>query len=288
MPIDAEKSQKQWMRYAWVRDNGHQRFVKKADLCERFFQGDQWDKGDKAILKAQRRPALTINKIISTISNVMGEQIYNRSEIAFRPRGESSEKTAEILQKVFKYISDDNQLDWVRSDMFADGIITSRGFIDVRMDFNQSMQGDIRIENLSPKNVMIDPDADSYDPDKWNEVFITRWLTADDIAVLYNKEDAELLRTRAPTSFMYGYDSIEGYRDRFGDRGTIPTGSGYGWHNETSVMRNIRVIERQHRKMDRQLHFMSPRTGEMRPVPSDWSKDHVAAVAKQFGLDPRG
>jgi hypothetical protein len=56
----------------------------------KFFAGDQWTKADKAALNAIRRPALTINKIISTISNVMGEQIYNRTEIGFRARNGSN------------------------------------------------------------------------------------------------------------------------------------------------------------------------------------------------------
>ena len=34
--------------------------------------------------------------------------------------------------------------------------------------------------------MIVDPDADSYDPDGWNEVFTTKVVTADDIALLYN------------------------------------------------------------------------------------------------------
>ena len=68
-----------------LRDNGHLEYVKKAAKCEDFFAGLQWDQNDLALLKAQRRPALTINKIISTISNVMGEQIFNRADARSRP-----------------------------------------------------------------------------------------------------------------------------------------------------------------------------------------------------------
>ena len=159
MPTDNALATKNWNRYAWLRDNEHQDFVTKVDRCERFFAGDQWDRADKAKLDLLRRPALTINKILSTISNVMGEQIYNRSEISFRPRNGAPADVAEILTKVFKHISDSNQLDWKRSDMFADGIIGSRGFLDVRLGFDDSMRGEVQIENLNPKNVVIDGDA---------------------------------------------------------------------------------------------------------------------------------
>lgn len=281
MPIDTTLAQKTWARYAWARDNGHSKFVEKADKCERFFAGDQWDLADIAKLKAVRRPALTINKIISTMSNVMGEQIFKRAETSFRPRSGAPEDVATILTKVYRQISDNNQLDWKRSDMFADGIITSRGFLDVRLDYNDAMQGEVRIENINPKNVVIDPDGEAYDPDTWSEVFTTKWVTADDIAVLYGKADAELLRNRDSMFSPYGYDSILTGRDRFGDR-INPAYSGD--YDFSGVQRNIRLIERQHRVLDRQKHFVNPKTGDMRPIPEEFSRDKIAFFVDTYGL----
>lgn len=284
MPVNTELATKTYYRYAWVRDAGHTDFVKKAELCERFFRGMQWDESDLAMLKAQRRPALVINKILSTISNVMGDQIYNRSEISFQPRSGAPSGNADALTKLFKYISQDNKLDWVRSDVFADGIITSRGFYDVRMDFNDNLMGDVRIGRLNPKNVLIDPDATEYDPDTWNDVMTTKWLTADEIAVLYNEEDAEYLRNRAGSYFPYGYDSIDYMRDRFGDRNA--SRSFYtGVTDESSVQRSVRIIERQHRKLDKMRHFYDMATGDMRPIPDNWTRDRIAAVRDMYRLE---
>lgn len=281
MPIDTALATKIWTRYAWSRDNGHAQFVQKAEKCDAFFRGDQWDRADKARLEAVRRPALTINKILSTISNVLGEQIFNRAETSFRPRSGAPSEVADILTKVFKQISDNNQLDWKRSDMFADGAITSRGFLDVRIGYGDSMQGEVIVDNLNPKNVIIDPDGEEYDPDSWSEVFTTKWVTADDIAVLYNKDDAEYLRNREQSFFPYGYDSIQAFRDRFGDRfNPMYTGD----YDNSSVMRNIRLIERQYRLLDRQKHFVDPATGDMRPIPDDFDRNKIALMTSQYGL----
>lgn len=279
MPIDTELAMKQWVRYAWARDNGHSDFVDKADLCDKFFQGDQWSAMDKAKLRAQRRPALTINKIMSTISNVMGEQIYNRSEIAYRPRSGASSDIADVLTKVFKQISDNNQLDWLRSDVFADGIITSRGFFDVRLAYNDNMQGEVRLQRLNPKNVIVDPDAEEYDPDTWGEVFITKWMTADDIAVLYSDEDADLLRGR-DSCMPYGFDSIEMRRDRFGGEALSLYSGTYDF---SAVMRNIRVIERQHRVLQTQKHFLSAE-GDTREVPDNFDRNKIAFFVEKYGF----
>ncbi len=275
MPVNTALANEVWCRYAWLRDNGHLDFVKKATVCEDFFVGLQWDPNDLALLKSYRRPALTINKIISTISNVMGEQIFNRTDIAFKPRNEgATSEVADALTKVFMQISDNNQLNWVRSDVFADGIVSSRGFFDVRLDFTDSLRGEVRIEQLNPKNVLIDADADEYDPDKWGDVIITKWMSPDQIEMLYSKADADLLRGRQDSYFPYGYDSIDRDRDRFGhprSMYTYSTGPDSGDNNT----RNIRVIERQWRKLDRVLHFVDVGTGDTRMVPPDWDQARI-------------
>lgn len=275
MPVNTTLAYEVWSRYAWLRDNGHLEYISKAMRCEDFFVGLQWDANDLALLKASKRPALTINKIISTLANVMGEQIFNRTDIAFKPRNEgASSEIADALTKVFMQIGDNNQLNWVRSDVFADGIIGSRGFFDVRLDFTDSLRGEVRIEQLNPKNVLIDADADEYDPDKWGDVIITKWMSPDQIAMLYSKADADLLRGRQDSYFPYGYDSIDRNRDRFGDPRsmyTYNTGPDSGDNNT----RNIRVIERQWRKLDRVQHFVDVQTGDMRMVPADWEPERI-------------
>jgi hypothetical protein len=272
----------QWLRYQQVRDQGHEDFIKKADRCNNFFAGEQWDANDMALLKLAKRPALTINKILSTIGNVMGEQIQNRTDISFQPRSGAPMETAEILTKVYRQIADSNQLDWKRSDVFCDGVITSRGFFDIRLDFDDSMMGEVRITRLNPKNVLVDPDAEDYDPDEWNDVLTTKWLTWQDIEMLYGKDKAEALKTRATSVYPYGYDSIERERDRFG--AAYPQNYYNAPLDATNVQRNIRIIERQYRELQRREHFVDLQTGDLRPVPDNWSRERVQMATQQFNL----
>ena len=247
MPVNTTLADEVWCRYAWLRDNGHLAYVKKATTCEDFFVGLQWDKEDLALLRSSRRPALTINKILSTMSNVMGEQIFNRTDIAFKPRNEgASAEVADALTKVFMQIGDNNQLNWVRSDVFADGIIGSRGFFDARLDFTDSLRGEVRIEQLNPKNVLIDADADAYDPDTWGDVIVTKWVSPDQVELLYSKRDADLLRNRYDTYSPYGDDAIDLGRDRFGTPQAAYTYTTES-ESESNNVRNIRIIERQWR-----------------------------------------
>lgn len=281
MPVNDELASEQWNRFQYCRDRGHLEFINKADRCDKFFAGDQWEQADLNALALQKRPAITINKIISTLGTLFGEQIFNRNETIFRPASGAKPETAEALTKCWKSMAQNNQLTYARSELFADGCIRSRGFLDMRLDFTDSMVGDVLIENLNSKNVVIDPDAEEYDPDKWMDVFITKWVTPQDISLLFGEDDAELLKIKDGSSFPYGYDSVERVRDRFG--GVLPLAGYYGVHEPSDVRRNIRILDRQYRKLDKQLHFVDIETGDMRPVPQSWDRNRIASVMEKAG-----
>ena len=288
MPVNTAVAREQYSRYVRARDNGHGEFVEKSHACREFFFGRQWKDTDIAALQKFRRPALTINKIKTTVSTVLGEQIANRSEISFRPRGGGqNSELASVLSKVFKQISDNNQLTWLRTDVFTDGMICGRGFYDVRLDFTDSMMGEVRIEHLNPNNVLLDPDASAYDPDKWNEVFVTGWTTPDDIEVLYGKADADILRQRTGSSFEYGYDSIStiGTRDTFAGKDRASPWPAAEGESDTHTVRAVRTIDRQYRKLRKVRHFVDPNTGDMRRIPDDWGADRIASVRQAAGLE---
>ena len=95
MPVNDSVAVEQYMRFRYMAERGHLEFLQKADKCDNFFLGMQWEEADINALKLARRPAMTINKIISTVSTIQGEQIYNRNEVLFRPRKNAKAATAE-------------------------------------------------------------------------------------------------------------------------------------------------------------------------------------------------
>ncbi|MGA0610091.1 hypothetical protein [Caldimonas sp. KR1-144] len=281
--VDNNIANEQWERYIWCRDNGHVDFVKKADVCNNFFAGLQWQQEDLDRLRAARRPALTINKILSTLSTMFGQQIENRSETTFLPKRGGTGETADALNMVWQHIATANQLQWVRSDVFADGAITSRGFYDVRLDFSDSVYGDIAIDKLNPKNVVVDPDAEDYDPDTWNDVFVTRWQTPDDIALQYDREAAAELRTRVDSAYLHGYDSLDHMRDRFS--GPTQVRGFYNDEGSAGQRRYVRLLDRQFRELTKSKFFVDPISGEVRRIPEHWDRNRIAAVREQFALE---
>lgn len=278
---DRDIVEAQQTRYAFMRDFGHREFLEKAEKCDRFLAGDQWNPQDLAKLKEQRRPALTINKTHSTIATLCGEQIQNRTEVNYRPKNGAPETTAEALNKVWMQISANNQLPWLKSDVFLDGITRSRGYYDVRLGFDDSMRGEVVITQANSKNVLIDPDGVEYDPDSWGDVMTTRWLSLAEIGALYGKDAVEYLKMKGVTE-NYDHDMISLYRDRFG--GDQMRNAEAFDIKKSEVLRRYRLLERQYRQLTTREFFVDLETGDMREVPESWDRNKIAHVASSFGL----
>lgn len=283
-----EVSSKQWDRYVRARDNGHLEYVDMAKKCDAFYRGDQWDESDVAALDAEGRPALTINTVLPTVNTVLGEQSTRRADVQFKPRRGGEESVAHTLTKLYLQIADNNKLDWVEQQVFSDGLILDgRGYFDVRIDFSDHVEGEIRITAKDPLDILIDPDAKESDPKTWNEVFETKWMTLDEIEELYGKKKAEELRFIAENGNGYGRDSIEYEENRYGDLDSTDDylGAGIPGDDEYRNVRALRVIERQHKRMTRVMCFVDPETGDMRDVPEPWSEAKAKKFAKQYSLN---
>ena len=278
----------QWDRYTRARDNGHIDYIDMAKKCDAFYQGEQWDASDVALLDSEGRPALTINTVLPTVNTVLGEQSNRRADIKFKPRRGGSEEVAHTLTKLYMQIANNNKLDWVEQQVFADGLIMDgRGYFDVRMDFTDHVEGEVRIKALDPLDVVVDPDAKDYDPKTWNEFFYTRWMTLDDIEEMYGQEQADRLRFIAENGNTFGMDSVEYSETRYGDLEDADAyaGSTVAGEGEYRTVKALRVIERQHRKITRVDCFVDPNTGDQRDVPEAWSDRKTKKFAKEYGLN---
>ena len=277
----------QFERYERARDNGHLDYIETAKKCDAFYRGNQWDPADVATLDDEGRPALTINTILPTVNAVLGEQRTRRADVSFKPRGIGNQDTADILTKVFLQISQNNKLDNLESTVFADGLIQDRGYFDVRIDFTDHIQGEVRISTKDPLDILIDPDAKEYDPKTWNEVFETKWMSLDQVEEQYGQEVADKLRVAAEYGSTMGQDSVEYEETRYGD---TYTGVEYNQGSTTNPeenrqLRAIRVIERQYYQLKECSYYVDRVTGDMRQVPGNWGERKKKKFADDFGLD---
>ena len=282
-----ELAKSQWNCYTRARDNGHDDYIDIAQQCDAFYRGHQWDAADMAALDDQGRPALTINTILPTINAVLGEQTTRRMDISFKPRGRGVQPVADVLTKLFLQISDNNKLEWIESQVFADGLIQDRGWFDVRVDFDDHIQGEVRVTPKDPLDILIDPDAKEYDPRTWNEIFETKWMTLDEIEEQYGQDKADKLRITVEQGSTLGTDSVEYEENRYGDTAASVEYNQNSSTNpeENRTLRSIRVIERQYYQLKECMFYVDSVTGDTREILYNWTKKKRENFADQFGLE---
>ena len=277
-----------WRRYERSRDSGHLDYIDIAKKCDAFYRGEQWELADQQRLESEGRPALTINTVLSTINAVLGEQANNRGMVQFKPKRTGSEEVSTILQKVYQVIHDQNDMDHKESQVFADGLIQDRGFFEIGVDFDENIEGEIKISVEDPLDIYIDPDAKDYDPDTWNEVIKSRWLSLDEIAINYGEAKTDKIRALVDSNSYYGPDSVHVVENRFGD--TLDTLAPWGANSyelpesELRQIRRVRVIERQYRVPHVCEYFINPEFGDSIEVPQSWDEERKQTHEKKYGL----
>jgi hypothetical protein len=284
--LDAVTAQDNYFGFRRAYDAGHEAYLNQARTCNKFYCGDQWRSEDLAKLKKEKRPALTINKVLTTINTIYGEYAQRRAEFQYKPRRDgATQDVASTLTQVVMQITSDQSYDTKEGQVFLDGLIMGgRGYFDIRMCFEENTQGEIIIEQENPEEVIPDPFANSYDPAKWNEVSLLRWKSVDDIEVLYGKSKADALRFNITNGTVLGMDNLK-LEDRptFGDlsRAIIYQD---GSATTAQTVSALRVIERQVYRIGRVREFVNLEFGDASPVPDSWDELRVQAFAQQYGL----
>jgi hypothetical protein len=264
--------------FKWIRDEGHQDFVALANECDAYAYGDQWDAEVKARLARRRKPTLTINKILATIATLSGEQITRQGDISFRSSAGGQASTAQALDKLWINFVQQQNLDWLESQAFLDGIIRSRGFLDLRISFDQNMLAEPELSYLNSKDVGLFPGDTGYDPDNWTGVMVSRWLSARDISEIYKVKVSDVMAFADSPELEADFHDWK--RDSFGQP----------MYQETIIddkqrerYRLFRILERQEWEYKTADCFVDMITGEVREIPTNWGRERVQTALAQYG-----
>ena len=281
-PSENAVAEANWVAYQRARDSGHDDWLDVAKKCDKFYLGDQWDQKDRDKLEAEGRPVLTINEVLKVVNAFLGKQSKQRADLDFKPRRDADSVSAKMINQLSEQILDHNTYEFLEKEVFEDGIVVDRGYFDLRMDFTDNLMGDIRIKTLDPYEVLPDPDSKSYDPEEWNSVITTRWMTLDDVEAHYGKAKRDELGSAVMSYETYGEDSIrfEGNRTFGGEDFGVQRVD----YDEDKTIRSVRIIERQFKRLAPVRYFVDNTVGDMKRIPDELDDNQAARIAKQAGL----
>lgn len=141
-------------REAWDHISKHR---PNRELDWRFYAGDQWDQRDKQLAEKQKRPALTLNMLLSIISAVEGEERTNRQEIKFYGTGAEDDGAAYGLNRILKWVFDGCGGEFSLSEAFRAMLVAGEGWVVPDMDFFDDPEGLLKLLAVDDTEMFDDP-----------------------------------------------------------------------------------------------------------------------------------
>lgn len=276
---DLQKAQYNYENYRYCFDNGHQEWLVKAARCFNFWNSKQWDEADLIKLRKARRPALTLNVIEALVRTMGGVQRALRNDVRFSPVSTVPQGGAEAMDATWLHIQAQNQLGFKESEVYLRGLITGRAYYDARVDFDESMRGDLCITAPRAQDVVLDPGALDYDPRTWPQVINRRWTNLLDIEHTWGKEKARALADQGSTPSWFDFDDTAMGRQL----GSLP------WYTlgftqgdiDAKLVRAFCLIDRQYEVLKRKDVFIDVNTGDFSEIPETWDREKIGHVLER-------
>lgn len=206
----------------------HEKWATPAKKAIDVVEGRQWDAATLKEMARKKRPALTLNMVNRLVRLVLGYYANNTTTIKFLPGhdGTGSTDTADILNMVSKQVDEINDMVFRLAECDLDGLITGRGFMDSRLDFDDNDFGEVMERAKNPFTMLLDPDGESYDLNETSSFVVEkRIVSADEVEAFYGPEAGEALK-----SFMHmsGDGGIGGMLDLYARSTDIAPPTGFG------------------------------------------------------------
>lgn len=274
MATDTEIAHSTYDNYRFCYDNGHQQWLERAKMSFNFWNDEQWDPQVKAKLQREGRPALTFNLIKPLIRSMKGIQRALRNDVRFMPVADANAESARVRDAVWLHTQQQSNYDYLEGDLWQKGLIMDRAYVDLRLEYDESLQGWMCLRPRRSQDVVLDPTVDQYDPDTWPQVITRRWVSYNDLIGLWGKEKADAVGANVVPAWM-------DYEDQFmaHQMGRIP----HYYHDvmcgldEASVRGHL-LLERQYFTMKNKRVFIDLETGDFNEIPEDWGHNKISHV----------
>lgn len=129
----------------------------KREKDWKFYAGDQWEEADLALAKRQKRPALTLNMMLSIISAVEGEERTNRQELKFYGTGKEDDKAAWSLNRILKWVMEGCGGEFALSRAFRAMLVAGEGWVVPDIDYFSDPEGLLKLIHVVDTEMFDDP-----------------------------------------------------------------------------------------------------------------------------------
>ncbi|WP_370931893.1 phage portal protein [Bartonella sp. DGB1] len=170
-----------------------------------FYNGHHWNDRELAILRAQRRPVISFNRIAPIIQSVLGSEINNRRQIRFIPREQGDIIPNELLTATAEWFREQSEANSEESEAFRDAIISGIGWTDTRLCFDDNPRGAPVVERLDPFKMVWDSRANRPNLKNAERLFYVDEKNIEELKILFpGNNEADLHADWA----LYGSENL--------------------------------------------------------------------------------
>ncbi len=284
---DDDKARENYQYFQYCREQGHDAYLRDAETALAFFVGKQWTDEELSVMRETGRPALTLNQFFRNIDSITGEMIYATGDVRFTPTDtQGGDDVSSVLDKVYANTIQQNKVEYLEPALLLQGMLTGRAYYDVRVNFDEQMQGQVEISAKRPQNVVLSPTIESPDPDKWPEVYETSIVSMDDISLTYGEAAAQAIGDVPQADWLSPYDMSSERLLSQQMYGTMYMADTTGLQmGDPRLLKRRRLIERQYREIRYKEFFIDTQTGDMSMVPNEWDRARIARVVETTGVN---
>lgn len=210
-----------------------------------FMQGKQWEDADLKKMREAGRPVITINRIRATVNLLCGYASQNETEPDFLPRSEEDDRISRVAKGITKYCLDRAHYQRNKGKCFRDKIICGLANYWVSYEFDyQKLDGEIKIERVSPFDVFVDPESTEENLSDAQFVGRYSWESTRKLKQVYPDKANEI------DMLSHKYDDTEL------EAGTIETINGEAlWYNEK--YKKVRVVQYWYKEYGKKNVYMT-------------------------------
>ena len=251
-----------------VRDSSWKSFLKNAVKVNEYKENEQWTEDEiKELVTIRHQPLYINNQVKVTIDRLNGQFAQLKTRIALRPRTKADQKLADLYSDIFRFIYQNNNLEFEERDCADDGFTGGRGVLDIQVEFDDTLLPQIKIRAEDSLAIHPDPHSKHYD---WNEdaLYVNRskWVDVNRAVELFPEHGVKLrgmLSSEDPArGDLAEKDKLEDDKEgRFVD----------------IDRQRIRLVEVQYKKFKRETLWLA----DDEAIPGDEISD---AAAKKRGL----
>lgn len=200
----------------------------------------QWEPEVLAANKRRGKFSLTIPIVKPQINAVAGSEIRNPQDFVVENIREGTAAVARILTALAKQAGDSERVKFEKSQAFRSGISSGQGVLGIFIDKTEDPRhANLRIERLVEHNVMVDPNATSYNPNKAKTgakyVIYEEWIDKEDVEAEYPGKKDELAARAGGTFLGVVMGNISGAIDWLTGRRSSKETSSFGTRERVDV-----------------------------------------------------